>query len=156
MTTYTVTAERAGKYWHLRVPAVDRSTQARKVSEIDEMARDLIAIMTGSEPESFDISVHLVLPADAAEHFQRSTTLRETAAKANAESAVESRAGARALQDAGLSIREIASVMDLSFQRVHQLVNDPDEKPVRRSAGAEAKAPLASRAPKVINVAKVH
>jgi hypothetical protein len=44
---YLVEAEPGGDgYWILRVPAIDRVTQARFVGEIDSMARDLIECMS--------------------------------------------------------------------------------------------------------------
>ena len=45
--TYTVIAVREGRWWSIYVPEIDRHTQARRKSEIEPMARDLISVMTG-------------------------------------------------------------------------------------------------------------
>ena len=47
MTTYDVTAQPSGKYWHVEVPAINRVTQAKTARDVEAMAKDLIEIMTG-------------------------------------------------------------------------------------------------------------
>jgi hypothetical protein len=49
--------------------------------------------------------------------------MRAEAARLNAEAADEYRAAARQLKDQGLSVREIGRLLDVSFQRAHQLVS---------------------------------
>lgn len=44
MGTYLVKAQRDGRFWHLYVPQIEQHTQARCLSEIQTMARDLIHI----------------------------------------------------------------------------------------------------------------
>jgi hypothetical protein len=57
--TYQVVADPEGRYWHVRVPAINRSTQARNIKEIPVMVTDLIEIITGeTNPE---LSVELPL-----------------------------------------------------------------------------------------------
>ena len=119
---YEVHAERDERYWMLTVPAIDRVTQARNVREIEVMARDLIAIMTDAEPDSFEIEVKYDLPATVEEHLAAAARLRDEAARANHDAALESRAAARELVDAGLPLRDAAAVLGVSHQRVAQLV----------------------------------
>lgn len=119
---YEVHAERDGKYWLLKVPAIDRVTQARNAREIEAMARGLIAIMTEVEPDSFDIEVKYDLPATVGKHLAAAARLRDEAARANRDAALESRAAARELVDAGLPLRDAAAVLGVSHQRVAQLV----------------------------------
>lgn len=57
MRTYTAQVERDGRYWLIRVPQIDRCTQARSLREVETMARDLVAVMTEAEPDSFELSV---------------------------------------------------------------------------------------------------
>jgi hypothetical protein len=40
-------SSRDGRFWLIHVPEIDRHTQARHLREIDTMARDLVAVMTG-------------------------------------------------------------------------------------------------------------
>ena len=55
--TYGVTARRDGDFWLLDVFAVRRATQCRRLDEAVDMARDLIAIMTGEAEDSFDVQL---------------------------------------------------------------------------------------------------
>jgi hypothetical protein len=121
--TYTATAERDGHSWHVRVPAISRSTSARWASEVQEMAKDLISAMTDLDMSAIDVEVKWKLPADALDHWTRSSALRNTAAEANAESAREARLAARALHDAGLGSTEVGTVLGVSRQRAHQLIS---------------------------------
>ncbi|HEX6498731.1 MAG TPA: hypothetical protein VF054_06820 [Micromonosporaceae bacterium] len=43
MKRYRIRAEREGRFWLLTVPELDVVTQARRLTEAEEMARDLIA-----------------------------------------------------------------------------------------------------------------
>ena len=58
--TYTATAVREGRWWSIYVPEVDRHTQARRQSEIEPMARDLISIMTDLPAKSIRLVVRVV------------------------------------------------------------------------------------------------
>lgn len=122
-TSYQVTAERDGRGWHVRVPAIKRSTSARWASEVEEVARDLISAMTDLDMDAIQVTVEWKLPSTVAAHVARSARLRERAAKANAESAHEARLAARALHDAGLGSTEIGTVLGVSRQRAHQLIS---------------------------------
>jgi len=55
------------------VPEIDRVTQARNINEVDDMARDLIAIMTGVEPDSFDWTYESSSPTACEHTCQRSS-----------------------------------------------------------------------------------
>jgi len=43
-TTYTATAVREGRWWNIQVPEVGGHTQARRLADIETMARELIAV----------------------------------------------------------------------------------------------------------------
>lgn len=58
-TTYEVTAERDGKFWFIRIPALDGATQARTTDEIPAMARDYIATTLDVPADSFDLEVRV-------------------------------------------------------------------------------------------------
>ncbi|MGW1678736.1 hypothetical protein [Saccharopolyspora sp. NPDC002376] len=123
MTTYDVHVTRDGKFWMIRVPAVERTTQARKVSEIREMAQDLIEIMTDKPAGDIELDIHIDLPAEVQERLDRAEALRAEAAQAQGKAAEELRGAAATLHDIGLSMREIGQVLGVSYQRAHQLVS---------------------------------
>lgn len=123
VNTYAVHVSReGGKYWHIHIPDVDRVTQARSVDEIDVMARDLVAIMLGVAPDSFDLDLRLELPGFAA-HMERARQLRERELEIRNEAAGEWRAAAIALRDAGVPLRDLGKLLGVSYQRAHQLVS---------------------------------
>lgn len=122
MSIYHAEVQRAGKYWHIRVPEIDRVTQARKVAEIETMARDLIAIMEDVPADSFELVVDLDLPNGAREHVDVARMYRRKADEFNRLAAEEARTAARALAK-DLPLRDVAEVLGVSHQRVHQLVN---------------------------------
>lgn len=125
MTTYEVTVRRDGKFWYVEIPALDGATQARNLSEIDEMARDYIAEVAEVPADSFDLHVQIELPEAVQYWLGTADALRETEAAARAAAAEASRAAARKLQDSGLTLREIGMVLDVSHQRAQQLVSAP-------------------------------
>ncbi|WP_190817249.1 hypothetical protein [Saccharopolyspora pogona] len=123
MTTYQVTVTRDGKFWLIHVPAIERWTQARRVSEIREMAQDLIEIMTGESAETIDLDVTISLPPEVQERLEHAAELRSRAAHAQGQAAEELRGAARTLHDQGMSMREIGEILGISYQRAHQLVS---------------------------------
>jgi hypothetical protein len=119
---WTVIVRRDGRFWYIDIPELGGATQARSLTEIDEMARDYIAESTDAAADSFDVQIRVELPADAAAHWAASRALFREAAEAQARAAEESRAAARALKADGLTVREIGRALDMSHQRAQQLV----------------------------------
>lgn len=123
MTQYTVTAERSGKWWVLQ--AVEAPGAISQVSRLDQapIIKEAIAFVTGTDQEDVEITIQPVLPDRARAHLDSAEKLREVAHDANARSAIEIRSAAKELKASGLTLRDIGAVMDISYQRAHQLVN---------------------------------
>ena len=119
---YQATAERDGSTWLIRVPAISRSTQARRLDQADDMARDLIALMTDEDPSSFDVEIR----AELAPHLGRLVQIAvERTASARHEqlmASLASRAAAHALTQGGLTVRDAGRLLGISYQRVQQLL----------------------------------
>lgn len=62
--TYHAQAVPDGEYWSVRVPRLDRTTQARTLAELEPMTRDLIATMENVPPDSFALTVTIAFPAE--------------------------------------------------------------------------------------------
>lgn len=122
-TTYAVTAERSGKFWHIEVPAIDSVTQGRWASEVKLMAKELIGLHLDIPSEDITVDIEWKLPGEAGEHLARSVQLRNDAVAANAESAAEARRAAQSLRKAGLGSTEIGAVLGVSRQRAYQLIS---------------------------------
>lgn len=56
MPCYDIEVTRDGRWWMIHVPELDLLTQARHPGEIEDMARDLIAVSTDTPIE--DVSVN--------------------------------------------------------------------------------------------------
>jgi hypothetical protein len=134
MSMYTALVSRDGRFWHVEVPEIDRVTQARNLNEVDLMARDLVAIMTGVEPDSFELDVRVQLPDSVQAHLSEVERARDAEAEARSHAATELRAAAAELKNAGLSVRELGSVLGISYQRASQLTSRSGTSAERRRA----------------------
>jgi hypothetical protein len=67
LKTYDMEVIREGRWWVVTVPEVGYRTQARTLSEVDDMGRDLIAGALGVAPESFELATHVHPPEDVTE-----------------------------------------------------------------------------------------
>ena len=97
-------------------------TQAKRQRDIEPMARDWLAALHERDPQSFELEVEVVVPASAREHLDRARALREAAERARSEATRETAAAALALHEAGLTVREIGPLLEVSHQRAQQLV----------------------------------
>lgn len=122
-TSYAVTARLDGRFWYIEIPALDGATQARNVGEIETMARDYIASVTDTPESSVTVDISLVLPAPVREHLETASRLRAEEAAARTGAAEASRAAARELKQAGLTMRDVGAVLGISHQRAQQLTS---------------------------------
>ncbi len=124
MTNYTATVTRDGKWWMIEVPEIDGLTQARRLAEVEDMARSLIAMTLDVEPDSFD----LVIEVGDVGGVNVASRLAELAAERAELSAMERQVRseqirlARDLAAEKLPVRDIGAALGVSFQRAQQLV----------------------------------
>ncbi|HVB45578.1 MAG TPA: type II toxin-antitoxin system HicB family antitoxin [Streptosporangiaceae bacterium] len=127
LKTYHAEVDRDGRVWRVRVPEVQRTTQARNLREVEPMARDLIAIMDDIPADSFSLDVTITLPADVQQELERSAALRQEAARSQAAAAAAARGAARRLRDQGLPLQDVGQALGVSFQRAKQLIDEADK-----------------------------
>ncbi len=128
MKTYRVRAEREGKFWLLTVPELDIMSQARRLTEAEEMARDLIATWLDVSPESFGIDLDIALPDKLAERRERARKLRAEADRLREQAAEELRTVVRDAHDAGWTVRELALALGVSHQRAQQILAESRDR----------------------------
>jgi hypothetical protein len=124
MTTYKVEVTRDDRWWMIRVPDIDGLTQARRINEIEEMARSLIAISTDVPLGDVDVkicNINVSGLGDIAGQAGYVRTLRDRAAEAESRAMKEASDYARALSKAGIPVRDIAELLSVSPQRINQL-----------------------------------
>lgn len=123
MKTYEVRAKRWEHGWELHISGVG-VTQSRSLWDADMMARDLISRRTGSETASFGLEITPEIGGGLDERTRQAREAVTSADRAQRSAAAQSREAARQLRRAGLSGRDIAKVLEVSPQRVSQLLKD--------------------------------
>jgi hypothetical protein len=126
--TYQLNVTREGAWWIVDAVDVDYRTQARTLSDVDEMGRDLLSGALDVPAESFDIDIRIEKPADVAERLAEAAILERQAQEAVTRAARDRREAARTLRDAyGLSAIDAARVLGVTRARVYQLLDDREK-----------------------------
>jgi hypothetical protein len=108
----------------VEVPGIGM-TQARRVAEIDKMARELIAVVLDVEADDFDVNLRF---GEVGAVDDIGAALEAIAHDRNEAAALERRASGRAadlaksLAASGIPLRDVGTLLGVSFQRAHQLV----------------------------------
>lgn len=124
MKTYKATVTREGKWWMVAIPELNGLTQARRLAEAEDMAREWIAA-TLNVPLSavaVDVVVGEVADIRVWDAVAEIKSLRGNAAELEARARTQAEDLARRLAAAGIPVRDIGTVLGVSFQRAHQLV----------------------------------
>jgi hypothetical protein len=125
MRTYRAEVARQGKWWMVRLPDIDGLTQARRFSEVEEMARSLLAITLDVPEDSFAVTVELEAVDDI--HITERLEALHAAEKKARESQADLREASHSLAVdlayRGVPVRDIGAILGVSHQRAHQLVH---------------------------------
>jgi predicted RNase H-like HicB family nuclease len=121
---YEVTAQRDGRWWFVRVPEVPGAiTQARRLEQVEAMAREVVSLLLDVAPDSFDLDVRPAIPNEVRAELARARDLQRQAERTQAEAATLVRDAARKLREQGLSVADVGAVLGVSFQRASQLLD---------------------------------
>jgi hypothetical protein len=93
-----------------------------RLADAEMMARDLIWRRVGISPDAFAVAITPEIGQGIDEEIREAREAVRAADRARREAAAQSRRAARRLQQAGLSGRDIARVLDVTPQRVSQLL----------------------------------
>lgn len=118
---YEVRVRRDGRFWLVEIPSLDGMTQARRLDEVDAMAREYIALVTDDE-SPVELDVHVELPDDVRALVAHVAALREEAERMQRQATAEAVEAAVRLKDDGLTVREVGRALGVSHQRAQQLV----------------------------------
>jgi predicted RNase H-like HicB family nuclease len=135
MKHYTAQATRSGKWWALTVDGLKGAhSQVKRLDQAEESVREVISLMTGDRPDSFTVDVLERLSPDLEKN------LRSYIEVLNAFSELERRlseAQAATVQELignGLTMRDVGSLMGLSYQRVGQIASgSPTDQKARHT-----------------------
>jgi predicted XRE-type DNA-binding protein len=121
---YEVTVRREGRWWMIAVPELDGLTQARRLDEVERMAREYIAVSTDVPLSKVAVEVAGIQAGDR-DLLEAKTLvdgLRRRAKDLEALVAELTREVASTLTDENVPVRDVSSVLGISHQRVSQLV----------------------------------
>lgn len=121
MTTHDVIARRWKHGWELYIPGVG-VTQSRNLAEAKMMVRDYIETLTGQDASGAEVVVTTQVGDGLDEEARAAREAVAAADRATRAAAARSRKVARDLKQAGLSGRDIAAILNVSAQRVSQLL----------------------------------
>ncbi|WP_427890842.1 hypothetical protein ACQHIV_01330 [Kribbella sp. GL6] len=124
MKTYEVSVRREGRWWMVAVPALDGLTQARRLDEVERMAREYVAVSTDVPLSKVAVEV-TGIEAGGQDLLEAKTLvegLRRRAKDLEALVAELTREVASVLTDVDVPVRDVSSVLGVSHQRVSQLV----------------------------------
>ncbi len=117
-----------GRYWVIFVDIGEEwpvGTQARTIGDVDMMAREAVSIRLEVPEDSFDLDISVDSPlADDLEALAEASRCAEAAVEAERRAR---RAVAHRARDLGLTLRDTASLMGLSHQRIAQLLQESPE-----------------------------
>ena len=124
--TYTVTTERSGNWWAFSVPEVPGAHgQARRLEQVRDEARDVISMMLDAEPDSFDVSMSVKLDPRIEHALDEAKAARQEFDTYQRVAQEKLRFAAEQIKEVGgLSVRDIGSLLDVSFQRISQILSD--------------------------------
>jgi ketopantoate hydroxymethyltransferase len=126
MHDYKVEVTRDGRWWMINVPDIDQITQARRVSEIEDMARSLIAISTDTPLKDVKVNIASIDVPEVGDVGAAANEIRKIRAHAvhvEAEAISKTTEYAKRMAAAGVPVRDIAELLGMSPQRVSQLAN---------------------------------
>lgn len=119
--THTGRTWREGRFWVVEVEGVG-VTQAKRLSQVDEMARDLVAIMLRVPVDEVGVEIRIDLDEPVGAEVEEAKRLRSEALRLQEAATKASRAAAAHLREAGLSTNDVGTLLGISHQRVHQLL----------------------------------
>jgi hypothetical protein len=121
---YKAVVNREGRWWMVHIPEIDGLTQARRIGEAEQMAREYIALSTGTPIADIDVTIaSVIVPncGDVLPPAHQIEELRRAAGEAEAMAAGALRKYTEALTTAGIPVRDIAALIHVSPQRISQV-----------------------------------
>ncbi|HEX9766388.1 MAG TPA: hypothetical protein VGA36_06460 [Nitriliruptorales bacterium] len=122
MRTYEVTATRNDGWWTLTVKDVPGAiSQVRRLDQAEAWMREAIALVLDVDQHGFDVRIVAEMPGVRGRHLAELVDRRRHAAAELDAVHRDQELAVAALRDEGLTMRDIATLLDLSHQRVAQI-----------------------------------
>jgi LmbE family N-acetylglucosaminyl deacetylase len=123
-------------------------TQARRLDQVEHMARDLVAAMLDIDADDVRVTFTFEVSPDIDELLTAAKAAVEAAQLAQRRAGELMRQAARRLVEEHLPLRDVARLVGISFQRVHQLTAEPQDTAKTGTLKAAPKEPAAAQSVK--------
>jgi len=115
----TAQCERDGKWWLVRVPEVrGLFTQVRRLDQVEEWVLDAASMLDDQPVEGYTVEVVPMLSAADQKAIEAAKAGRAQLKQSETVAAKASRAAIARLRGQGLPVRDVASLLGISPQRV--------------------------------------
>jgi predicted RNase H-like HicB family nuclease len=134
--TYTARLERdKDGRWTVELEEEPRvHTWGRTVEQALGRMREAAALWFQTSEDQIDLLPHPVLPKAADRTLEQARQAREQAKRADRLAVERTRKAAAALTERGISMRDVAAILGISHQRVHQLLAPKQTRPRRKAS----------------------
>ena len=123
--TYAAKVSRDGKWWMIDIPEIDGLTQARRIADVEQAARELVAVTLDVRLSEVAVDIRYQdiagVPVEAQLHAINEE--KAEAARLEEDAAAKTSQLVRALVDRKVPVRDIGAMLRISFQRVHQIAS---------------------------------
>jgi predicted RNase H-like HicB family nuclease len=129
--TYTAVAARSGRWWGIEVQELRGvHSQARRLDQVESMAREAIALMLSVSKDSFDVAVEPDLNSLGGVREAVETALRERERASVAQEAASTamRHAVSEIRASGYTSRDAGMLLGVSNQRISQIERQDKER----------------------------
>jgi hypothetical protein len=124
---------REGRWWAVAIPALgpDAQTQARRIDDVADEARDYVAVTIDAPPSTVEIEVvfdDIGRAHDVNERAARIRAVRAEIERLEREVQTDAQALAVELADENVPLRDISSLTGYTFQRIGQMTTGKVER----------------------------
>jgi predicted RNase H-like HicB family nuclease len=129
--TYRVTAVRSGRWWAIEVPELRGvHSQARRLDQVEAMAREVIALMLDVPEDSFDVTIQTDVASlgDLQESIEEALQAREAAELAQGRASTAMRRAVGEIRTSGYTSRDAGMLLGVSNQRISQIERQATER----------------------------
>jgi predicted RNase H-like HicB family nuclease len=125
--------ERDGR-WTIELEEEERvHTWGKTIDQALARIREAAALWYQVDDDQIEIIFHPVLPKTMQRNVERSREYREQARNVSRQAVQQTQKAAAVLTESGITMRDAAAILGISYQRVHQLLSQHD--PIGRKAG---------------------
>ena len=128
---YKVTAVRSGRWWAIQAPELKGvHSQARRLDQVDSMAREAIALMLQVPEDSFDLTIEpdLASLGGLQAAIEDALKAREASEHAQDQASTAMRHAVGEIRSLGYTARDAGMLLGVSNQRISQIERQTDDR----------------------------